>query len=283
MADIQIKIVETEIKFDQIKQFHKEINIMSNRQIPIMENQTPTMGNQTPIKSTQTPIKSNQSPKSPTCDLLIDVTDDVDVESLRQIFGKESPDNLHRRHPHELRSLLEEAGSEVPRFLLDREDEKHIPPHVVALELLLKRESIFNKYKRISRRRWSLVPIALLSLLCQIVLEVFGGAGAIWGCAELARLRKGGAAHASYDIFTWMAFGVGVVCAFRFAVINCCQPPRDPTFQEELDAIPSFRERARFVAKEPVVFLFSSRGGFFCCCCNSSPPEWDIKRSNSWY
>jgi len=38
----------------------------------------------------------------------------------------------------------------------------------------------------------SFLLVAILSLTCQFVLEVLGGAGAIWGCAELVRLRKGG-------------------------------------------------------------------------------------------
>ncbi|OEU05966.1 hypothetical protein FRACYDRAFT_257213 [Fragilariopsis cylindrus CCMP1102] len=50
-----------------------------------------------------------------------------------------------------------------------------------------------------------LVVAAIVSLICQFVLEVFGGAGAIWGVAELTRLRYGGIDHQSWNIFSWIA------------------------------------------------------------------------------
>ena len=189
------------------------------------------------------------------------VLGNIDVESLRRILGETPASELHRRHPHEIRSLLEEAGSEVPNFLLDKDDDGHVAPHTAALELLLR-----NSRTSPSRRpALPLVPAALMALICQVVLEVLGGAGAIWGCGELLRLRKGGNTHPSWDIFSWLAFVVGICCAFRFALIHHVSR-NDPSFLDRNphfdDARVTFLDRARCVAKEPILFLHPTKGAF---------------------
>ena len=195
------------------------------------------------------------------------VLGNIDVESLRRILDETPASELH---PHEIRSLLEEAGSEVPNFLLDKDDDGHIAPHTAALELLLRgggERFEGNNSQTTSRRTraLSLVPAALMALICQVVLEVLGGAGAIWGCGELLRLRKGDSTHPSWDTFSWLAFVVGICCAFRFALIHHVSP-NDPSFLDRNphfdDARVTFLDRARCVAKEPILFLHPTKGAF---------------------
>ena len=101
-----------------------------------------------------------------------------------------------------------------------------------------------------------------MSLACQFVLEVLGGAGAIWGCAELARLRKGGSSHPSWDLFSYAALVVGICCLFRFLLIHCCCSQNGQreddiedddrlVVQEKHGQSLSWLEEASVVAKDP--------------------------------
>lgn len=280
----------------------------------------------------------------------------IDVESVRQVFGSTSPEDLNRRKAHELRELWMEkapsvhiaggAEAKMPRFLLDPKNDNHVAPHAVALQLLLGGGRHQNNgdglYRRVATadnnkdnynghghgdvtendvennnnnkkshstttrsqqqqqqqqrtatataasRMWPLIliVIAITSLFCQFVLEVFGGAGAIWGCAELMRMRKGGITHPSWDIFSWFALVVGICCLIRFLLINTVKRS-DPTFQEKYNnnihtssssssSSSSFFELAQIVAKDPILFLHPTKGpalssccGCYCFCCGS--------------
>jgi hypothetical protein len=72
----------------------------------------------------------------------------------------------------------------VPNYFLDPEDEKQFPPHIALLVILQDGEKESRKFDRvISRILFAL--FAIVSLLLRITLEVIGGAGAIWGGAEV--------------------------------------------------------------------------------------------------
>ncbi len=128
-----------------------------------------------------------------------------------------------------------------------------------------------------------LVLVAMGTLACQFVLEVMGGAGAIWGCAELVRLRRGGRTDPSFDLFSWVALGIGICCLVRFFLVHpFFLSASDPTFSEKhkLGKLLSnknrsrllvFLELSRMVASDPVLFLHPSKGHACCgCYCVSS-------------
>jgi hypothetical protein len=262
---------------------------------------------------------------------------EIDLESLRLVFGSASPEDLTKRKAHEIRELwMEKTQSpsmktklvRMPRFLLDPKNKDHIAPHAVALQLLLRRKGQ-NKsngdglYMRVPRSEEAnpqnttegrnvlqhqsnmdrtnpntldhqrssamnfgivlhalLMLVAIGTLACQFVLEVMGGAGAIWGCAELVRLRKGGRTDPSFNIFSWVALGVGICCLVRFLLVHpFFASTTDPSFAEKhklhkLLLVDGNRSRlsvlvamARVVASDPVLFLHPAKGHAFVGCC----------------
>ena len=287
---------------------------------------------------------------------------EIDLERLRQVFGSSSSEDLNHRKPHELRELWLEKNAEatatgdmattsttttpsptarIPCFLLDPSEEDHIPPHVVALQLLLGRRRMSSLSSRSSisdglykpvasssddkndaprRRRkrgthpsrrtantntnitlqgtvavWPLILVALIALACQFVLEVLGGAGAIWGTAELFALRTGGSGHPSWHLFTIVASIVGTFCLLRFFLVHpFFAGPTDPTFAEKhklRDVLRRYKagthrgglyfELATLVARDPVLFLHPTKGlalsssccGCYCVCCGNRWPS----------
>jgi hypothetical protein len=308
-----------------------------------------------------TPVSTKRSNHNGGLDL-----DEIDLESLRLVFGSTSPEDLNNRKAHELRELwlqktattTQEASTgaavasplsktksnnaaRMPRFLLDPKNKDHIPPHAVALQLLLGRKGRGRDittgdglYQRVARHesgehsaqngsglhhhhqqqqqhpsshqqrnaidprnnnnsnnnnnnnntmvfgtifQSALLLVAILSLTCQFVLEVLGGAGAIWGCAELVRLRKGGPVDPSWQFFTWVAMGVGICCLVRFLLVHpfFCSAT-DPTFAEKHKLFRLGRQSKRFglvlemaklVARDPVLFLHPIKGHVFSSCC----------------
>jgi len=280
--------------------------------------------------------------------------DEIDLESLRSVFGSSSPQDLIKRKPHELRDLWlqktanssygsssssatttttttpSKRNARLPRFLLDPKNEDHIAPHVVALQLLLGNSKLRQRrhpnshngdgvYRSVEASDqndpterdptrsgrfprtntnvlhgetmvWPLVAIAILTLACQFVLEVFGGAGAIWGCAELATLRKGGSSDPSWRFFSYLAVAVGICCLLRFLLVHpFFQESTDPTFARKYKLRELLRRRrndskagiffelARLVANDPVLFLHPTKGpalsswfGCYCVCCGSN-------------
>jgi len=301
--------------------------------------------------------------------------DEFDLEGLRRVFGSASPEDLNNRKAHELRELWLESTAEsnnvndknnndddnnndninrrLPRFLLDPKDEDHIPPHAVALNLLLGGGQQQHHHQRWRKRSYNnstmlgdgdgdglyrrvgstdsgdasgqnstivtnyhcnndnlnvndarsenekdepprtgrtgrllvvgpLVVIALVSLACRFVLEVLGGAGAIWGCTELLGLRTGGPGSPSGEVCAIAAGVVGVLCLLRFLLVACScgqqQQGRPQSFAQKhgpnawlwllasseratigrsLDALV---ELAPIVAGDPVLFLHPTRG-----------------------
>jgi len=297
-------------------------------------------------QSTPTHQKCDSSSSNNDGDPCLDL-DEIDLESLRSVFGSASPQDLIKRKPHELRDLWLQKTADsssassattapskrkarLPRFLLDPKNEDHIAPHVVALQLLLGNSKLRQRrhpnshngdglYRKVeasdendqteidptrSGRRprtnnnvlhgeamvWPLVVIAILMLACQFVLEVFGGAGAIWGCAELATLRKGGSSDPSWRFFSYLALAVGICCLLRFLLVHpFFQESTDPTFARKYKLQELFRRRrngskggiffelARLVANDPVLFLHPTKGpalsscfGCYCVCCGSN-------------
>lgn len=276
---------------------------------------------------------------------------DIDLESLRLVFGSSSSEDLSHYKAHELRELWYRKAAEasanaktpaerkispakLPRFLLDPKEEDHLAPHAVCLQLLLgqRRSSLTGDglYKPVrcssddddcdeprsrnrpdthsSRRNskdtnktlqgsvmvWPLILVALLVVLCQFVLEVLGGAGAIWGTAELFALRKGGTGHPSWRLFTIWAHIVGACCLLRFLLVHpFFARATDPTFAEKhklrnllrryqpersgfFDRIGFFFDLVLLVARDPVLFLHPTKGlalssicGCYCVCCGS--------------
>lgn len=310
--------------------------------------------------------------------------DEIDVESLRRVFGSTSPEDLNRRKAHELRELWmekvqpqphqelqqqhqqQQQSQQLPRFLLDPKDDRHVPPHAVALQLLLGnyprsrrrstgdgdglyrkvatdddddddennendenndgstradsnghaarttntgaprvvRTTLPKQHPRRSEREhnhehplvlWLLVAVASAALACQFVLEVLGGAGAIWGCAELLGLRTGGPGHPSWNTTTPIALGVGLVCLVRFGLVHfvfACDGNGNgnSTFRDKHErvlrkssrnpngvSLRTVLELAHIVAQDPVLFLHPTRGpvlsslcgGCHCVCCGS--------------
>jgi len=123
-----------------------------------------------------------------------------------------------------------------------------------------------------------LVLLAVVVLVCQFTLEVLGGAGAIWGCAEIARLRKGGPVDPSWDFFTWLALGVGICCLGRFLLVHPFFPSStDKSFFQKYKFQRSFLQLAKAVASDPVLFLHPTKGlgwcGCYCVCQRSSLDE----------
>jgi len=280
---------------------------------------------------------------------------DIDLESLRLVFGSSSSEDLSHYKAHELRELwlqktAEAEASEnaktpserktspakLPRFLLDPKEEDHVAPHAVCLQLLLGKRrssltgdglykpvacsgdddgddcdearSLNHPGKQSSRRNsknakrrlqgsvmvWLLILVALLVVACQFVLEVLGGAGAIWGTAELFTLRKGGTGHPSWRLFTIWASVIGVCCLLRFLLVHpFFATATDPTFAEKhklrdllgryqperngfCDRVGLFFDLVLLVARDPVLFLHPTKGlalssicGCYCVCCGS--------------
>jgi hypothetical protein len=296
------------------------------------------------------PVSTKRSNHSGGGGLGVDHLDEIDLDSLRLVFGSASPEDLNNRKAHELRALwlqktatqdvaspLSETANDnntnntaarMPRFLLDPKNKDHIPPHAVALQLLLGRKGRRDindgdgLYQRVARHesgehsaqngrglhhennnnnqhhpshhqrnnnnntmmfgpllQSSLVLVAILSLTCQFVLEVLGGAGAIWGCAELIRLRKGGPVDPSWHFFTWVAMGVGIGCLLRFFLVHpFIAGATDPTFAEKHKLFRRLSkhnrnrfglvlELAQLVARDPVLFLHPTKGHAFSSCC----------------
>jgi len=98
---------------------------------------------------------------------------------------------------------------------------------------------------------WLWTPVAVLALLLQVLFEVPGGAGAVWGCAELLGLRHG--VQLSWQV---AALVTGAICAWRFLVIHA-PVGQDQSFLQEHPNFGTmvFREQLRAVSSKPWLFL----------------------------
>ncbi|KAL7434159.1 hypothetical protein ACHAXM_003915 [Skeletonema potamos] len=114
-----------------------------------------------------------------------------------------------------LRKKIENKGLPVPNYFMDPDDPRQFPPHIALLVMLQDGEKESRKLDSFLNRL-VFSSFALISLLLRIVLEVIGGAGAIWGGSEVVKLRTADNA----DLWRWLSLGVGVLCYARFITLN---------------------------------------------------------------
>ena len=120
--------------------------------------------------------------------------------------------------PHVLRKKITNRGLPVPNYFLDPDDDKQFPPHIALLVILQDGE---KESRRLNNVLYSLAfsLFALVALLLRIVLEVIGGAGAIWGGAECFRLRN----PTNVEEWRWVSVAIGGLCFGRFITLNIPQ------------------------------------------------------------
>mmetsp|Transcript_2290 Transcript_2290/g.3322 ORF Transcript_2290/g.3322 Transcript_2290/m.3322 type:complete len:347 (+) Transcript_2290:127-1167(+) len=118
--------------------------------------------------------------------------------------------------PGVLRKKIRDKGLPVPNYFLDPEDEKQFPPHIALLVILQDSEGelkhLDNFFYRVGFSLFAAIALAL-----RIVLEVIGAAGAIWGGAEVVKLRT---ATRNVELFRWLSLGVGGLSFLRFVILN---------------------------------------------------------------
>ena len=117
--------------------------------------------------------------------------------------------------PDVLRKTIRDKGLPVPNYFLDQSDSKQFPPHIALLVMLQEGEKESKKMNSIFIHA-AVSLFAILSLLLRIVLEVIGGAGAIWGGSEVFTLRT------AENVTFWRTASicVGVLCLLRFLTLN---------------------------------------------------------------
>lgn len=120
--------------------------------------------------------------------------------------------------PPVLRKKITNRGLPVPNYFLDPDDDKQFPPHIALLVILQdgERES---RWLNSILYRMVLSTFALVALLLRIVLEVIGGAGAIWGGAECFGLRNA----SNVEQWRWTSVAIGVLCFARFITLHLPQ------------------------------------------------------------
>lgn len=140
---------------------------------------------------------------------------------MREQFARAAP-AISRTHvvaPEVLRHRIRDYGRPIPNYLLDPEDPRQFPPHIALLVLLQdghdERKKLDNVWYHIGFSIFAFVALCL-----RIVLEVIGGAGAIWGGAEVFGVRT---AH-NASVWRWISVAVGVLCLLRFVALNVPQP-----------------------------------------------------------
>jgi hypothetical protein len=160
---------------------------------------------------------------------------------------------------NQIRRKLEELHAPVPRFLLDEVDPNHIPPHVAAIDLLT--QSTRSDQSIISARRlstslelWLWTPFAVIMFLVQLLLEVFGGVGAVWGCAEVLHLREG--FHPAWQVISLV---VGLICLGRFCVVHAQASDRSFVQGHPHFFRLTILSRLQAVCRSPSSFLFQCR------------------------
>jgi hypothetical protein len=109
-------------------------------------------------------------------------------------------------------------GLPVPNYFLDPEDVKQFPPHIALLVILQDGEQESKKLDSFLYEFFFSL-FAFIALCLRIVLEVIGGSGAIWGGAEVFKLRTAD----NPEIWRWISIVVGILCLFRFITLNLPQ------------------------------------------------------------
>lgn len=117
--------------------------------------------------------------------------------------------------PDILRRTIRDKGKPVPNYFLDPEDGKRFPPHIALLVILQDGEEESNKLNS-ALIHAGFCLYAWISLLLRFFLEVIGGAGAIWGGAEVFTLRTAN----NLPLWRGISIGVGVFCFIRFMTLN---------------------------------------------------------------
>jgi len=123
--------------------------------------------------------------------------------------------------PHVLRHKIRDSGLPVPNYFLDPENNKQFPPHIAML-VVLQEDEQESRYLRSNVHRLAWLLFAFVALLLRLILEVIGGAGAIWGGSEVFRLRDPNT-PGSNELWRWLSVGVGVCCFLRFVTLNAPQ------------------------------------------------------------
>lgn len=120
--------------------------------------------------------------------------------------------------PHVLRHKIRDQGLPVPNYFLDPEDPKQFPPHIALLVILQDGEDESRKLDNVCYHI-AFSVFAFIALCLRLVLEVIGGAGAIWGGAEVFALRRADNA----EVWRWLSVAVGILCLLRFVTVNLPQ------------------------------------------------------------
>mmetsp|Transcript_15746 Transcript_15746/g.23636 ORF Transcript_15746/g.23636 Transcript_15746/m.23636 type:complete len:369 (+) Transcript_15746:3-1109(+) len=140
----------------------------------------------------------------------------VPADIIREQFFRVAhviPSDLVR--PSTLRKKIRNRSLPIPNFFLDPEDDKQFPPHIALLVVLQDGEDESRHFDDpLYGIAWSLFSFAALVL--RLVLEVIGGAGAIWGGSEVFGLRYDG----NKEFWRYFSIAVGVACFLRFVTLN---------------------------------------------------------------
>merc|ERR1712176_704219 len=117
-----------------------------------------------------------------------------------------------------LRKLIRHAGLPIPNFFLDPETDRQFPPHIAILVVLQDGEKESRHFENELYKAWWMF-FAIMALVLRLVLEVIGGAGAIWGGSEVFGLRNAD----NKELWRWLSIGVGILCFLRFITLNAPQ------------------------------------------------------------
>lgn len=120
--------------------------------------------------------------------------------------------------PPVLRKKIKDRGLPLPNYFLVPDDPTHFPPHIALLVILQSGEKESLKFDSVLNRI-AFSSFAVIALLLRIVLEVIGGAGAIWGGAEVFGLRT----LDNRELWRWLSIAVGFFCLLRFVTLNAPQ------------------------------------------------------------
>jgi len=148
------------------------------------------------------------------------------AEFIRDQFNRVAeviPLEVATTKPHELRKKIRNASRPIPNYFLDPESEKQFPPHIALLVILQDGQQEHDQIFTSLLYRIAFSLFAVLALLLRIVLEVVGGAGAIWGGGEVLTLRH----SENAEVWRWLSIAVGVLCLLRFITLNLPQKEDD--------------------------------------------------------
>jgi len=120
--------------------------------------------------------------------------------------------------PEELRKRIRNSGLPIPNFFLDPESDKQFPPHIALLVVLQEGEKE-SKFLGSPINRVAWFWFAFIALILRLVLEVIGGAGAIWGGSEVFYLRN----ETNKEQCRAASIVVGIFCFLRFVILNAPQ------------------------------------------------------------